>query len=486
MTDQMFVFLCRDVRRHTFDYRRGELQDAEQRKFEQHVEACEKCQDYVDRVEGMLDAAAIQDFAESIDRDSLFDRIIAEAREPREDDSDIQQDAGPIGDREDAEDRQQFDRDRMFDRITADIDRGDAGSFNEKDGERGNVVRLGQYGDDKEEEQRSEEPPRPPRRSLAAYVVAALAAGVVIGLALPFFFSEEPAAPTDELAHKEESEPARAPVDARRIDLVDLTAQPTPSKIDDVRVFGEPRANWSIRTQGAKRRLDLTAGTVLVEFVPRGDRELEFVADRFTVRVTGTIFYASAEEDLVGVVTGSVEVDTPDGETVMLVDGQEWVDGVGLRQAARTVREEAELHVDVERHQIALREARNAETRSAPPRDRPPEAPRPPMSPEVVETPTEDLRRAADRALRAKRYAVAAQYYERMVEELSAADPANASLRLDLARIYIRHLDQQQRAVLHLRRFVNDRPGDPATPSARSELCRIVTDAGIDEPLCEP
>jgi len=273
-------------------------------------------------------------------------------------------------------------------------------------------------------------------------------------------------------------EPAVAPA---TLSFAELAVQPPPAGLDDIRVFGEATADWRIRTQGARRKLELQEGALLVEFVPRANHTLEVIAEGFSVEVTGTIFYVSSDDGLVGVVTGSVDVRTSTGETVSLTNGEEWVAGVGVREAPANVRDGAALHVDVERHEEQLAAARlaTAEASEPPPlRDKEVEAPRPPMSEEVVRTPRLELRAAADRALREGRHDVAAQYYERMVEEFSAADPANASLRLDLARIYVRHLHRERRALVHLQRFVEDRPTDPLTPAARLELCRIARKVG--------
>lgn len=457
MTEQMFVFRCREVRKFAFDYRRGELQPAELRKIEEHVEQCEACHGYLNKLEGMLDAAAIHDYTPKTDRDDLFERIVAEAR---------------------SDEPERLDRDQLFDRITAEIDKPELRPKVSDE-----ALQLAEPAETVETD-RDEEPRT--RRPIALYVVAALAAGILIGVSLSFLYplDPEPTVAPAEIALKSEEDAGDKPTPTVQVVALDtLTLQPTPAEFDDVRVFGEAEASWEIRTQGKRRKLTLDEGTVLVEFVPKKQRELEFVAEKFTVRVTGTVFYASAEKGIVGVVTGSVEVDTRDGETVELSDGQEWVLGQGLRDAPEVVRPQAERHVEIAAHQAALERAR-AETKDDPPPTV--EAPRPPMTREVKQTPRAALRESADQALRDSRYDVAAQYYERMVEELSAADPANASLRLDLARIYIRHLGQQRRALVHLRRFVNDRPNDSLTPAARTELCRIADEVGANEPECRP
>lgn len=476
MTDQFFVFGCRDVRKHAYDFRRGELQPAELRKFEDHVASCEACQDYLDRLEGMLDAAATYDFAAGIDREAVFAsveaRLAAPAAAEREDE--------PAPVRTGPGQTVPINRDSLFDRITQEITAEQTGQKPAA----APVVNLdksplGKLASDSDEVANDE---GPRRRPVLLYVLAALAAGLVLGLLLPNLLDGEEGAPEQKVAQKEE--PPEEPADPPSAPLLaDLSLQPTPADITDVRVFGDPAANWNIKTQGTRRKIELRDGTALVEFVPRKDTSLEVVVgDQFTVRVTGTVFYASAEEGVVGVVTGSVEVETAEGKTVRLVDGQQWSTKEGLHEAPPEAEAEAIRFVDPAEHRRELEQAAKAKTKEPPKRL---EARRPPISREVAATPRDALRDSADQALREGRYDVAAQYYERMVAELSAADPSNATLRLDLARIYIKHLDEPARAATHLRRFVEDRPNDPATPSAKTELCRIVSESGQIEPLCD-
>ena len=454
MTDQMFVFLCKDVRKHAFDYRRDEMQAAEQRKLQDHVAHCEKCRDYLDRLEGMLDAAAVHEVSPTLDRDELFSRIVDEAR---------------------SEEPERLDRDQLFDRITGELEPVPSAPPVSAE-----ALELAQPRETVEADREGE---RPDKRPIALYVVAALAAGILIGIGLSFLYPLDPTPPVRGEIAQQPPALDSPPEGAAPLPLHELTMQPTPAEFSDVRVFGEAHANWQIRTQGTRRKLDLQQGTVLVEFVPRNAHELEFVTEEFTVRVTGTVFYASAERGIVGVVVGSVEVATKEGETIALTDGQEWVAGKGVRRAAADVRPEVQRHIDLVEHQrvLTVRAAQKEVAADAPPSN---EAPRPPSSTEVKRTPRHELRAAADRALREGRHDIAAQFYERMVEELSAADPANASLRLDLARIYVQHLGQQRRALVHLRRFVTDRPHDSLTPNARTELCRIAAEVDADEPQC--
>lgn len=454
MTDQLFVFTCRDVRKHAFDFRRGELHTAEQRKMEDHLGRCENCRAYLTRIEGMLDAGATEDFTPVVDRDALFERIVAEVQP--------------------GERRAAPDPDAVFARVVAEVDPAPPVAPN--------ILAFDRPAPAAAES--DDEAPTPKRPGVALYVSLALAAGILIGLGAGLFFPREPAVPPTEMAQQDEPDPSQGPpapaAPSHPIQFAELAVQPPPGDVEDVRIYGAATADWTIRTQGARRKLDLDEGALLVEFVPRRDHTLEVVADRFSVMVTGTIFYVSADDGLVGVVTGSVEVHTSAGERIALSDGEEWVAGTGVRPAPPAVREGVALHVDVTRHaeQLAVARAQAAPVPSERGRDKQVDAPRPPMSEEVVRTPRQELRAAADRALRAERYDVAAQYYERMVEEFSAADPANASLRLDLARIYVRHLRRERRALVHLQRFVEDRPQDPLTPAARIELCRIAEKVG--------
>ena len=456
MTDQMFVFLCKDVRKHAFEYRRGGLQPVEGRKLEHHVENCEACRDYLDKLEGMLDAAAVLDYAVS-DADALFGRIVAEVRSPQ--------------------DEQDTERDILFERITAELSR-EASQASEAEADAHEEGTTDGVEPGESDDAEVIEFPRS-RMPVVLYVAAALAAGVLLGISIPRLHAPDPApttaAPIAEIAPAPSPDVTPTPPPTPIVDLAALTAQPTPANVADVSVYGTAEAAWDVKLQGVRRKVDLREGTLLVEFVPEDGSELELTTDDYTVRVTGTIFYASASDDIVGVVEGSVDVETEGGDVFSVRAGQQWQRGEGVRKAGPDVRKDAELHVDVDAHADKLRAAKPVATARK-------TSKKPKVSQEVAQTPRAELRAAAEKALRGGRYATAAEYYERMVHELSAREPENASLRLDLARIYIKHLGDEPRARGHLERFVEDRPNDPLTPMARKELCRIAK----DDPQCAP
>lgn len=445
MTEQLFVFRCADVRKYAFDHRRGDLQEMELRKFEKHLSACEACQAYYARLDGLLDAALLREVPAQSARDEIFANIVQRVQpgESAQSDADV--------------------KDALFDKIAAEIARppvaAEALALAEPEYEE----------DDAANDNRT-------RRASRIFAVAALAAGVAIGFAVRALVVNEVAPPHREVAEVAQQAPAPTtqPPEPPAL-LAELWPQPAPAGIDNVHVFGTNDASWTLKAQGAGRTMALDAGTVLVEFVPQRRSTLNVVGHGFTVEVTGTIFYVSANPTTVGVVEGSVTVHGGE-KSVRLTAGDAWTPEAGKHVAPPAMRADAERVINIDEHVDAL--ARAALDRVVE------EPPRPALSKEVVQTPREQLRAAAEDALRAGRYAIAAQFYERMVAELPATLPENASLRLDLARIYIRHLGQEERAISHLRRFVGDRPDDPLTPTARDELCRIARLGGVQERGC--
>ena len=65
-----------------------------------------------------------------------------------------------------------------------------------------------------------------------------------------------------------------------------------------------------------------------------------------------------------------------------------------------------------------------------------------------------------EKALRERDYSRAAKNYERLLERLPKAHNERASIRLELARLYMRYLGQRERAIDHLREFVEQHPLD--------------------------
>lgn len=315
------------------------------------------------------------------------------------------------------------------------------------------------------------------RRPWALWVAAA---AVVVACASLFFVvqrdAQTPAVPqrvvvTPKTVSEEEGVAKAAPEPR-------VTVEPVDGPDSDVRLYASRQAKYEI--EGAlDKRIRLKDGTLVVEFVPEPGVRLTLSHPNFEVRVVGTVFYASTDgAGLVGVVAGEVLVTTPGGGPVAVKPGQEFVVGEGLRNADPDRVAETRLHVDVERH-VQLLEARELV------KDLPRQPSAPPTAHEVALS-VEDARTRdeANRLMREGKWEEAAGVLEKLLADLSPTSAGAGAIRLDLARLYLKHLNRPQQAALHLKRFVVSRPRDPATPLARQEYCRIVEASGRQDALC--
>jgi tetratricopeptide (TPR) repeat protein len=264
----------------------------------------------------------------------------------------------------------------------------------------------------------------------------------------------------------------------------------------------------------AQRVLIVSAGAVLVEYVPVDDRGLHVIAPNAEFDVVGTVFYVDARDEntQIGVLTGAVQV------AGSRVEGGQVLENGAVRPLAPRDSAEWAGHVDVAMHEVRLeasaarlepiailvpeleeppRSEANPETalevaaaehiaERASRRERSARTVREEPSEEVEEIrPSQapmDLRAEAETAMAQSRWQDAATAYESLIR----AGDGSSGTRLDLARLYLRQLDMPDRALPHLRRFVQDNPADSVNESARRELCRIAEIRGMQEPLCAP
>ncbi len=429
-------FTEEDFRRLAFDYLRGDLAPEVEERVEEHLVESEEFADHVTRLQELLQS-------------------------PKKANADLVPD---------------FDKDALFDRIATEINSVPAA----------NVVQFTQPTDADEEPLNSSES----RRSPLLYIVAA-AALIAIGFAASQFWQS--ATVTPQIAEQT----PKAPVAPKKVEetapVPDVPAKPAQlaeleldqKSTESVRVFAGKSANWNLKKAKNQSEIDLEEGTVLVEFVPKRDDALELNTKHFNIRVLGTIFYASDDgEGSVGVVTGKVQVTPKSGEPITLVSGQEYVGGVGVRPMETKQLADAETHTSVEKHLDLLAEARVD-------RSKPKEATKPKQEPKKVvvpaaipsNAPAKVWREEAAEAQRAGQYGIAAKVLERALVNLSANDPLRGAIRLDLSRIYINRLGQPAKAATHLKHFIESRPSDIATPTARKQYCKIVGPEG-DPLLC--
>ncbi|MBA2662249.1 MAG: zf-HC2 domain-containing protein [Bradymonadaceae bacterium] len=432
---------CDEARRLAFEYRRGELAEADAASVAEHLQGCQGCRHYHERLDSMLGAT---------------------------------RSSGPM-------EPAPFDTNALFARITTQL---------QPQADEPALVVEAALDDDDDlfEEERS---------SRWLWAVAALVAAVVALVTVPPLFDD-----TSAPAHSQDVlDQALVPVISAPVEpdlLATVVARPLENLA--VKVFASELANWSL-TGEQDYELSVQSGTVLVEFLPIEGATLRVKSPRFEVQVIGTVFYVVAEEQAaVGVLTGKVEVQPTSGAPAVVSTGQEILADREVRPMSALRLVEASRHVDLLAHEKNLAalagpkdeadgddgddgddSSEQASAALAQPNDRQAAQPQFRAHPSSTE---EQIRQAADKAMRARNYAEAARHYERLLTVLPAHDPASASVTLDLARLYRQRLARPQKAIEHLRRFVVRWPDDVATPSAREELCRLLERAAQTDPLC--
>lgn len=492
MSDKMS---CATARALAFDAHRGDLSPAERAAWRAHVAECDACAMLVERTDDMLDAASTLDadaWGEA-DADDLFARIAGAIDAEPEASADA--DVLPTG-----------DEPTLLLAANRDVGLPDEPSDATETGSRRTARNL---------------------RPLWGVLVMA-AAGALAALGVTLLGDDAPApAPAPRVAEapalpEVDEPPVVPPVDA---DLEALTRLAMASEDEGpVRVFSDPGASWRIEG-GPDYRLHLDRGAVFVEFVGDGTETLRVQTSSWAVQVVGTAFYAAAgEAPDVRVLTGAVDIVSGDART--RVAAGERISGAEVAALPESQRAELARRVDPATHEAALdarrdeRIARATPTReeprveAAPPAPRTPPrtsrppapapAPAPPVAtpppadeveddagaePDEVEAPAlspgaEALARA-EQAQRARRWQDAAAAFEAAL----AAEPGatwSARARLDVARIYLRHLGTPGAALPHLERFVAEHPSDVAAPAARDELCRVAGELGRDVAACAP
>lgn len=475
---------CDACREEAFDFRRGRLSAPDREAIEEHLEECEECRDYFERLDTLLGAAEDHEPApKASDSDEMFDAITDRIRER-------ERDAG-----EEAPDREP-------------------------------ASETGEQG-------------APNWRRYAAVAAAALVAGLLLGGILVGVFSGDSSTSTVATGSDpaDETEPETASGDTapgdpgserqRFAELREVSTAPPDdgsaggdaggapdTEIEELRLFASSGAEWSLE-RGREAKLHLERGRVLVEFVPRDDRELTVQMPGGAVRVVGTVFFASADSDgpRAGVLAGEVAVESESGETVRLRDGEETTSTFERRPMPEERRESLRAYVDLEEHRRRLERAtarrdgsdetggsraeRSGESdegterdeRAAEESDGPAGERRPSGSSDRGSSETdrrlESLRERADRAASRGAYERAASHYRSFLDRAPDGHPGIGPVHLDLANLYIHRLDAPAKAVPHLKTYVRNWPDDVATPSAREELCRITRNLEEFDPDCD-
>ena len=331
---------CKRVREMAFNYRRGELSAEDMRFVDEHLLDHEECCVFVERIWGMLDHAEALEADEwvDIDGDALFSRIATVlAEDETEDDS----------------------SDAAFDDL---------------------VARLGSASDDSTVITELEPPERAGRRRGVVIVLAAAAVLLLLGDIALRVAQIRTAPPTGHAVHAVAAWQPSVD-DAPELDEIEpsperrptalATVEPTDSEVDAVDVFAQPGAIWDLSGDGEDFVLEVSQGTVLVEFLPENDEALEVIAPGVRAQVVGTVFFVDVPEEApeesedertadIGVLVGAVDVEPERGNRVRLSDGAVLERGASVRAIDTDTMEDAGSLVDLALHVErlgALREA---------------------------------------------------------------------------------------------------------------------------------
>lgn len=350
-----------------------------------------------------------------------------------------------------------------------------------------------------DDDEHTTQAPKRWKPALGILGLAAAAAALAIGA---WWFQDHtqptPATPS-QLANAPELTPPQSPTaatnDAHGLDLgeLKLAAEDDTAK-EAIKVMASEGASWTI-TQAPKSKqytLTLAQGTVLVEFVPRGGESLRVLAQGTEVQVVGTVFYVStarkaakASGARVGVLSGKVRVKREQHsphptDAVELTSGQELItEADTMTQIPQEQLTEGDKLIDLKAHEqkLALLASSQTALQAEPlpePRRQAPVAPKAERA--------DALKQKAQMAMRSRDYAHAATYYEQALR-LSGQSEA-ATMQLELANLYVTHLNQPNRAVRHLKQFISQNPKDIATPTTRKQLCLLLKSRAQEEPLC--
>lgn len=502
---------CENVEALLFEHHRGELSALARAAVEEHLLLCSRCRELATKTGEMLGAASDAD-AETwadIDPGRLFDSIDAAiGAETCDGDSepDIRVDELFDAARE-ADEREwaSFDSDALFDRISQHIDESPRGEVRDREASSAadENVRPGQ---------RDKVQLGNPRRRRPLRPMAWVAAAAAVGAALFLWWGQS----ADESAPMAPERTEVADLAPPQVDQVEetqgLAATPeaddeqvlaalplsmpqmhrTPSARDSIRIFSSDDAEYLFVDAGASA-LELTEGSILVEYIPEPDSEFTVQALSHRISVVGTVFFVAINGGNVdvAVLEGAVDVTAPDDSTHQVGTG-EFVAGVERGDLDAEFISQAQRYVDLETHRQALIEASRPAVAQ-------PEVEQPEVEESEVEEPEVEepdvtepaspspraLQQMALEAMHGGEYRRAVDLLQDALEQTAPAERANADILLELAGIHLRALDEPERAADYLRRFLTQWPDDPAAPAVRTQFCGMsVVDTSTEE-ICD-
>lgn len=451
---------CSTIRDLLFELRQGRVDESLRREFASHLRECKACREYCDKLDRMLDEALIWMPAEEpgINRERIYRGVLGELK----------------GD--------QSGNDKRATVVLGDVAPKKGSPLRDVSSAR--EEESGPFAEDWQWDQ--EATAAVSKKWIFAVAVAAMVALISWPMATFLFDSSVPDTTVQEgLAISDgPSEESSRFAEALRVS-------------ESVRIHPEEGAQWSLDAARDGWDLRIHSGEVIVEFLPKNEERLRFSFPGGRGEVIGTVFYVDGDHGEVGVLVGGVQVESLQGATVLVEEDQAWREGESVALDL-TRRERVGRVVDPDEHRRQVEELRKARqqeelelasqsdqraevrpvvatnSRGSVPRaatNQPVEATRPGPA---------RLRLEAEKALRDRDFAQAAEHYEELLKILPPRDRSAGSVRLDLARIYHRNLGDRERTAEHLRFFIETWPDDSITPQALAELCRIA-----EEPMKE-
>lgn len=428
---------CQTLRAQLFDYRLDELSVLDRAAFEERAAHCPECHLYVHRIIEMMDLAASED---------------AWIEEDLGDDPNLP--------------------DRMFSNISATL------GLDVEPKRAPAPILQGTFGQPLEEEDVIA--PRRHTFFLSAAALLLVGFGGVIGYHLMTSSPQSITIPPAPIAKQDVELPTPPTTPAKQESLfAKLEAKANTPRA--LKIFASKEAKWRVSSTSSKRHvLNLEQGTVLVEFLPSSSESLKVITRGSTINVTGTVFYVSQPKSSklaeVGVLTGEVKVravSRTSSPAQTLATGQRLTLDDPQHIESLRAEDREQSFVDLARHETLLASRHKA---------------RMPATKPILKAPKglsiDELSGQARQAIMQKHYERAATLHERLLKRLGSKSKARATIRLELANLYLTHLNQRNQALKHLKRFVYDHPYDIATPSARTRLCRLLGAQSEQEPAC--
>ena len=506
MSDQLS---CKEMEVLFFELRGDGVSDLQRALVEEHLEQCPSCRELMEKVEEILDLASEEEIEHwaALDNSEVFGEIEEALRTQGEGAEGRLDEAFQIAREREMEEWVDLNQDALFERIAG---RLPASVGEEKSSKDEGVVVL--------EERRSERGEKERRRQKwGVWGAVAAAAAVVVGAAVFWDLGPEEQGGQELALGMEGAAEQEAVVDVsgeeRLVEAADeepaIRLASVAAEREELRegwgeVFTSDDARMELVESGDTLTVELTRGSILVEYFPGAYEHFEVRAGGRIVSVVGTIFFVSLEgEELqVTVLEGAVEVRSQEEEVATVEAGLQW-NGKEKVAASERMREELGGYVDLEAHRERLQEIeerraealRAEELRAEVLRERLREeamAARVEVLEEVAEAPEEErveeveeepvmtlaaqirgLRSEALEAQHQGEYRDASRLLRGALDLVEPGDRAGADILLELGRIEIRNLGRAEEGARYLRRFLAEWPQDRAAESVRTQLCSM-------------